>query len=254
MAVNRPSKPPLSLANASKRQPPAGANQKSVRAALKKIRDFHAQGKESLEEMPDRADYGSMLAEEENGHSADAIRKARHFARSYSDLQIDDLLERCAKQNFPLGKTHVIQLLSLDTRRGWRGPPRRMIENVMIGGHWSRRRLEQEIKKYARGPEHDRGRRIQTLQDEHDAVTRLLKHGGFWNRLIDAILASNESTLTLPAAMRDKLVENRNATKRLLGDASDWVKTHRKSNLRNFSSDRSVRIRKHSEQTRMVRN
>ena len=229
MAVKRLSKPPLSAAKGSKRRLPAGADDKLVRAALKKIRDFHGEGKVSLEEMPDRAGHGTMLALEKKGHSADAIRKARHFASSYSDKQIDDLLERCAKQNFPLGKTHVIQLLTLDKSRGWGGPPRRTIENAMIGGPWSKRRLEQEIKKYARGPEHPRGRRIQTLQDEHDAVTRLLKHGGFWNRLIYAILASNESTLTLPAAMRDKLVKNRDATEMLLGDASEWQKTHLKT-------------------------
>jgi len=134
--------------------------------------------------------YGSMTGDGLKAGEGEMLRKARALAKLYTLDQFARLIERCAERNYAPGKAHLILLLGIENRAGAAGGVTRLkMEQRMIEGCWSRRRLDAEIRQCFPKHERGQGRKVDAFGDFSVALTRVSQQGGLWIHLIDAALA-----------------------------------------------------------------
>jgi hypothetical protein len=94
-----------------------------VEAAVKRVEEYRQMGRDSL------AKHEKYVPGDE---SSELLRKARVFAKRYTDADFEHLKERCREAEMPLGRTFIDRLATVRDKRKRRG-----LETRVIRGHWS---------------------------------------------------------------------------------------------------------------------
>lgn len=171
-----------------------GEARRRLKSALDQVRRFHAAGRASLSDHPDRIAYGRAASAGVDGFLGEMLSKARAFAderTGYTDVELERLLAACRAHGFPMGVSHVIKLISVTTPDGRADRRRRLaLQTAAIRERWSRRRLEEEIRQRLGVRRPLAGRRVRPPRDAGDALYRLSQFCGHWRRLVGAIAPS----------------------------------------------------------------
>jgi hypothetical protein len=160
-----------------------------VKAAVEKIREFYALGREIPPKLAHKQTYhqGVIRAEAQRRHiNEDTLRKARQFADPVEGYTREELKELCdlIKRVQPeqderkaiFRRTHVIRLLSVRSKRR-----RRALQREAILGGWSTAALEAEIAKRF-GTRRHGGRRRRIPPDPGDLLVQLEAMCEGWRR------------------------------------------------------------------------
>jgi hypothetical protein len=157
------------------------ANREDVDQAVKEIRAFHAQGRKSLREQPERGRHGAKEIEaqaEELGWNPTKLRYARLFAHrqeGYSRERLDELCKLLREHRPVFGVTHAADLASVPLAQ------REEVQRRSIEGNWSRSKLKAEIKKLL-GSRRQGGRRRRVSSDPGEVLVQLDQMADTWQR------------------------------------------------------------------------
>ena len=120
-------------------RPPVSRNtQKSVDA----LREFYALGKRAYAETAS-APYGTAAMPRfavGKGTSSSLAYDARKIVKLYSRREFNKLIEKCEEQDFPLGPSHLVELIRVPYVK-----ERAILLWATFKNRWSVRRLNQEI-------------------------------------------------------------------------------------------------------------
>lgn len=176
---------------------PNHSRPKNLPAQMQKVREFYADGKDSLDDSQGRLRYGEAKssAKDKNLHP-EMLRKARQIAREFPYKDMTRLLSRCKASGFAIGITHLMRLASV-------GKGRDPLITRMIKGHWSLRQLNNEIAKLKPSVE-GRGRRRLVPKDAAGQIVVLKKECVRWQHLNQA-LAPGFNSPRVRRAMRQAL-------------------------------------------------
>lgn len=114
----------------------------------------------------------------EAGTNPATLRRARQFARVYTEKQLDALLKLRTPEGLPLGWSHVQELIAVEDRASRAGLQRRA-----AGEGWTVRKLKAEVQKIHGGKRSKGGRKFATPGTPEDALRRLADVGRVWIRL-----------------------------------------------------------------------
>lgn len=146
----------------------------AVLDAISQLIIFHTLGRRSLDEYPGRMPYGvaSKLGKRHGLHP-ETLRHARRFASpaldGYTRKELDRLFGRAERHQYVLTRSNVTKLLTIRDRA-----VRSELELLMIEGRWSRRQLDDEIRKLL-GKRMNAGRRPRRAADGRDAALQILR-------------------------------------------------------------------------------
>jgi hypothetical protein len=205
----------------SKERPPV--TRADVSAAISEIRAYHAQGVQSLRELPVKGAYGAGAIDEQAGRlswNPTKLRKARQFAHpesGYSGERLKELFRLLREHRPVFGVTHIGLLVSVP----W--PQRAELQSECITGGWSTYELQARIKRLF-GTRREGGRRRRVSGDPAGALVQLREMADTWERWFRVAEEEGEGGLPvldgLPEKVRARAVAARRAVK-LLFDAID---------------------------------
>jgi hypothetical protein len=154
-----------------------------VNQAIQKIRAYHAEGVESLQQMPEpgkHGDYEIRNQAGELGWNETKLRKARQFAhpkQGYSEEQLEELFALLREHKPSFGTAHIGLLVTV----AW--PQREDIQKECIENNWNTTTLQEEILKQF-GHRQVGGRRRQVSKDVGRALVQLGKMADTWKRWV----------------------------------------------------------------------
>jgi hypothetical protein len=168
---------------------------RSLDEALNAIRAEHARGKAYVGK-----EFDEHLLEKDKV----LLRKCRHFAdpiTGYSDAELEELLESCRDQSYPIGIDAIRKLLSLPKKE------RKSVQRIVVKGRMSSRQVQALIMNNHGGPRRTKvGRKPIDLTSTDAALKGIRDIAG---RFIAAIrllqLAHVEKELTLPKKLPKSL-------------------------------------------------
>ena len=145
------------------------------------LRAYHALGRKVLARIKDGQLDAATLRElhEETGHGFDNLRKARVFARVYTEGQLDELCALRTPRGMPLPWRHVQQLLKLPPGEGRDALQRKAAERG-----WGLEELAAAIpgKVRRRQTRSEGGRPFLRPRTVADGLRRIVRHGDEWLR------------------------------------------------------------------------
>lgn len=206
-----------------------------VEAAIKAIREYHAQGRRSLKELPGRGEYGDKtLADQAKilGWNNTKLRKARQFARKkvgYSGNHLKKLyiLLRENRPNFGISYVGLLVTVPLILRDE--------LQKECIVNNWSTAELKAEIKKRF-GSRRQGGRRRHVSSNPESALVQLEEMAHTWQRWYGVVTEVEEggrkkkSILeTFPGQVQEQLKATVRAIARLRDTVSAELATNRNS-------------------------
>jgi hypothetical protein len=180
------------------------------------VRHFYSIGKRSLARYPGRMKYGKLSKEAERfGVSTERLGKARTFFRVHASLLLEEFVDEIKRGGFPIGPDHLTLLLRI------RPNQRLAMLRKTIAGHWSCRRMADEIRKLV-GQPRSMGRPIRATPDDYR--DRVVRHCETWGRLSRSIKAMAEEDqdagdgdgLSIPSAVERRLQAVDKTTSNLL--------------------------------------
>lgn len=115
----------------------------------------------------------------EAGTNPATLRRARQFARVYTEKQLDTLLRLRTSEGLPLSWSHVQELIAVGEAAARAGLQRRAAREG-----WTVRQLKAEVQKLHGGKRSKGGRKFATQGTPEDALKRLADVGRVWVRLI----------------------------------------------------------------------
>ncbi len=152
-----------------------------VSEAEAQLRAYHALGRKVLARIKDGPLDAVSLREldEETGYGFDNIRKARVFARLYTQEQLDELCSLRTPSGMPLPWRHVRQLLMLSAGEGREALQRKAAERG-----WGLEELDAAIPRKVRRKQTRRegGRPFLRPRTVADGLRRIARHGDEWLR------------------------------------------------------------------------
>jgi transcriptional regulator with XRE-family HTH domain len=200
------------MAKRTRRRPAVAPKSKEestqVRQALKQLRDYYQLGLKVLEadrKNPIKLMYSrgvSMDFAKRLGVSRDYVDKARQFASKYTEEQLDVLCALRRPDGMPLGRKHVVYLLSVKDKRQRARLQRRAAEEG-----WATRRLGEEIT-VLQGSQSSGGRRPRGPVSVDDAVAQIFKMCERWGRWYAGVESEDEGAVSLgdlPKSVSDRL-------------------------------------------------
>ncbi len=180
------------------------------------LRAYHALGRKVLARIKDGPLDVATLREldEETGHGLDNLRKARVFARVYTEGQLDELCALRTPRGMPLPWRHVQQLLKLPP-----GEKRDALQRKAAERGWSLEELSAAITKKARSRQtrSDGGRPFLRPRTVADGLRRIVRHGDEWMRRYGSRAWSGDDWLrgkvgaAGPGGLKARLAEAREA-------------------------------------------
>src|SRR5262245_44831039 len=114
------------------------ATRDEVAEAIRQIKAYHAQGKQSLKGLPERGRYGQRALDEQaerRGWNVTRLRKARQFAHAdegYSRERLNELFRLLREHRPVFGVSHVAVLVTAP----W--PVRGEFQRLCIEHNWSK--------------------------------------------------------------------------------------------------------------------
>ena len=176
-----------------------------IRPSTPSILEFYRIGRDSLKNDATRI-QGIEKEAQERGMNFDTLRKARAFARLYSQHEVNEMWQlRQKHHNTTFGHSHVSQLIVLAKLQ------RAKLQRQAIQQHWSLRQLILHIRM-AIGKRQYGGRTWPVPRDKDAAYFQILKMSGSWRRYCQALGmdavngAEPESIWTkLPPTVRERL-------------------------------------------------
>lgn len=156
------------------------ATREQIDAAIRDIRKYHHQGRESLRDLPPRGAYAQRDVEEQAkrvGWNATRLRKSRQFAspdQGYTQSQLNELC-RLLREHRPLfGIAHIGIMVTAP----W--PERTDLQRQCIEENWSKSELEAEIRM--RFGSRRQGGRRRKVPDRDHALLQLGEMADSWLR------------------------------------------------------------------------
>ena len=145
------------------------------------LRAYHALGRKVLARIKDGPLDAATLRElhEETGYGFDNLRKARVFARVYTQGQLDELCALRTPRGMPLPWRHVQQLLMLPP-----GEERDALQRKAAERGWGLEELAAAIpgKVRRRQTRSEGGRPFLRPRTVADGLRRIVRHGDEWLR------------------------------------------------------------------------
>ena len=199
-----------------KRRRPAAASKSTgesarVRDAVQELRDYYQLGLDVLDadrKNPNRRTYSKGVTirfANRLGKGRDYVDKARQFAASYTEEQLDELCSLQRPDGMPLGRTHVVALLSVKDKR-----QRKRLQRRAAGEGWGTRRLGEEITAI-QGRHSSGGRRPREPDSAKDAVAQIVKMCERWGRWYEGFEREEDETAGVSLEDLPKLVRVRMA-------------------------------------------
>jgi hypothetical protein len=197
-------------------------SERDVERAVDALRTYYEMGQESLSRDPKRVEYGQ---------SNEPLRKARVFAATYTERELEKLLDRCQKHNRALGITFIHRLATVRIKED-----RNKLELAMIRERWSRYQLDREIRRYCGNRHGSRnvGRSPHRPKDTADALTELIRLSvkvTRWAEMMSPADASSNSFITtlddLPKGIREQIKVLLPQLRKLQKDAEKSLKRRR---------------------------
>lgn len=160
----------------------------AVDPGIREIRRFYAKGQRSLRRHK-RLPYGEAADCAEFAKlSPEKLRKARSFASTYTLDELNSLCRRCIKEHYPINVSHVICLITVKRAQ------RTAVENQAIKGHWSKRRLDEELRKRYGSRRKWAGRKPRTANNVKGIRWEVIRLSKAWQRLYTAIYPPLETS------------------------------------------------------------
>jgi hypothetical protein len=166
------------------------ATRAEVAEAIRQIKAYHAQGKQSLKELPERGRYGDRAIAtqaKQRGWTETKLRKARQFASpeaGYSKDRLNELFRLLREHRPVFGVSHVGILVTASWSEG-----RAKLQRRCILENWSKDQLEAKVKARL-GPRRFGGRRRRVAEDPVQALVQVDEMADTWRRWYD--IASEE--------------------------------------------------------------
>jgi len=177
----------------------------SVRKAVKQLRDYYQLGQEMLAadaKNPNRGVYSKGVTKEfaeRIGTGRDYVDKARQFASRYTEDQLDELCSLRRPDGMPLGRRHLIALLSVKDKR-----QRNRLQRMAAEEGWGTRRLGEEIVGL-QGSQSSGGRRPRGPESVAGALAQIAKMSERWGRWVQGFERGEVKLETLPKTVRARL-------------------------------------------------
>jgi len=112
------------------------------------------------------------------GTNPATLRRARQFARVYTENQLEALLKLRTPEGLPLGWSHVQELISVEDRAG-----RARLQRLAATEGWTVRRLKAEVQRLRGGKRSRGGRKFAPPGTPEEALRRLADQGRMWVNL-----------------------------------------------------------------------
>ena len=185
-------------------------------SAEARLRAYHALGRKVLARIKDGPLDAATLRElhEETGHGFDNLRKARVFARIYTEGQLDELCSLRTPRGMPLPWRYVQQLLMVPS-----GEVRDALQRKAAERGWGLEELAAAIpgKARRRQTRSDGGRPFLRPRTVADGLRRIVRHGDEWLRRYGSKAWSGDDWLegkpgaAGPGGLKARLAEAREA-------------------------------------------
>jgi hypothetical protein len=185
------------------------ASREDVDQAIREIRAYHAQGRKSLREQPERGSWGAgeiNAQAKKLGWNPDKLRSARQFAdpeNGYSGERLDELFRLLREHRPVFGVSHAGRLASVPM------PLREEIQRECVEGNWSVAELGKAIKKRLGRRRHG-GRRRRVSREAADVLVQLEEMTDTWRRWFRRAADGEDDRPILdglPARVREKVRE-----------------------------------------------
>lgn len=215
----------------------APATSEEVADAIRAIRAYHDQGRQSLRELPQRGKHGARAIDEQAerlGWNPTRLRKARQFAHREEGYSRDRLNELCRllREHRPVfGISHVGLLVTVP----W--PEREAIQRECLEGNWSTYELQAEIKRRY-GTRRQGGRRRRVSSDPDHALVQLDEMADTWQRWFAVAGEGEEGTIldALPEKVRTRAKAVQSAVSRLRDAVSAELEASREKSAAGLKS------------------
>jgi len=206
-------------------------SREDVAQAIKEIRTYHDQGRQSLRELPQRGKHGARAIDEQAerlGWNSTRLRKARQFAHSeegYSRERLNELCRLLREHRPVFGVSHVGLLVTVP----W--PEREELQRECAERNWSTSELQAEIKRRY-GSRRQGGRRRRVSTDPDHALVQLGEMADSWRRWFAVVGEVNEEDETildaLPEPVRSRVGAVQRAVNRLRKAVNAELEANRK--------------------------
>ncbi|MFO0881820.1 MAG: hypothetical protein U0840_31425 [Gemmataceae bacterium] len=202
------------------------ASPEVVSQAIRDIRAYHDQGRQSLRDLPQRGEYGGGAIDgqaERLGWNPTRLRKARQFAHPEEGYSRDRLNELCRllREHRPVfGVTHVALLVSVPWSQ------REELQRECVEGNWSTQELQTEIKRRF-GSRRQGGRRRRVSSDPSHALVQLEEMAETWRRWL-AVAGEQEVLDALPEKVRERINAVNRAISRLREEVTGELEAGRR--------------------------
>ncbi len=169
------------------RESPVGAT--TARAAegrISTLRSYYALGERALGRSPDTSRLEPVTIDTlavEAGVKADAIRKARDFARMYTRPEMESLTQLRNGRGLPLTWCHVRQLLPLTHRA-----ERTELQSRAAAEGWSVRELRVQVQARLGGKKSSGAKTFAKPKTSEDALRRLIELSESWLRYYEEVV------------------------------------------------------------------
>jgi hypothetical protein len=207
------------------------ASGEEVSQAVREIRAYHDQGRQSLKELPERGKHGAGAIDaqaEALGWNATKLRKARQFAHregGYSRRQLDELCRLIREYRPHFGTAHIGLLVTV----AWR--EREGLQKECVEGDWSTSELQAEIKRRF-GPRRYGGRRRRVSTEPGRVLLQLDGMAYTWERWSKIVEEEGEGGASildsLPEGVRGRIEAVSRAVARLRVLLDEELKARRK--------------------------
>lgn len=203
------------------------ASPEEVSTAIREIRAYHEQGRQSLRDLRQRGGYGVRAIDEQAerlGWTPTKMRKARQFAhrqQGYTRERLNELCRLLREHRPVFGVSHVGLLVTVD----W--PAREQLQRECIEGNWSKSELQAEVTR-CYGLRRQGGRKKRVPSDPAQTLAQLDQEAKKWERWYAVASELNDEKETilnaLPETVRERVQEVKRAVTRLRTAIADELK------------------------------
>lgn len=161
--------------------PVASATAATARQIEEDVRTWYYRGKKAVGlSGAGEKDVGPPLEKlvAEAGTNPATLRRARQFARVYTEAQLAALLKLRTPDGLPLGWSHVQELISVADPA-----ERARLQRRAAKGGWTVRTLKAEIQRLNGGKRSRGGRKFAPPGTPDEALRRLTDQGRMWSKL-----------------------------------------------------------------------
>ncbi len=150
---------------------PWKATKRDVNLAMKQLRTMYAIGQQAMKQKGSRKKtYGKILVTKLAGKrsmSASDVLVARQFAERYTGEELEELIDMCQAAGYPLGKSHVVKLITVRNKRD-----RKRLQKKCIQEGWSARTLQASLNRRY-GKRRPGGAKLHPPRSVDDAKTKI---------------------------------------------------------------------------------